>query len=133
MTAVSHIRHVVRDVVTCAAVPDPGVRIIASGPEGNPSPRPYRILNDTIPSPTSKGSAMSALSNRVITEPEAADFVMTARVGYRGDALWTEPNFMELALCTFFGTIGSRTTKLDRPGRMCHGSRAFTRRGRWLK
>jgi hypothetical protein len=133
MTAVSHIRHVVRDVVTRAAVPDPGVHIIASNPEGNPSPRPYRVLNDTIHSPTSESGARSVLSNRHITEPDPADFVMTARVRYRDDALWTEPNFVALALCAFFGTIGSRATELDRPGRMCHGSRAFTRRGRWLK
>lgn len=102
MTAASHIRHIASDVVTRTAASDPGVHIIASDPEGKPSPHPYRTLNDTIHSPTPEGGAMSALSNRHITEPEAGDFVMTARVGYRGDALWTEPNFMTLALCAFF-------------------------------
>jgi hypothetical protein len=129
MTAVWHTRHVARAVVTRVAASDPGVHIIASDPEGNPSSHPHRSLNDTIHSPRSECGATSTLPNTHMTEPEAADFVMTARVRYRGDALRTEPNFLTLALYAFFGTISSRTTELDHPEPMCHGPRTFTRRG----
>jgi hypothetical protein len=68
------------------------------------------------------------LSNWHIAEPEAADFVVTSHVGYRGDAAWPESGFLTSALFALFETISSHATELDRPDRMCHRSRSFTRR-----